>query len=38
MVLIMVAIMSLFFFGVDQGLRFAICNSPLPIECAAPSN
>ena len=38
MVLIMVAIMSLFFFGVDQGLRFAICNSPQPIECAAPSN
>lgn len=35
MVLIMVAIMSLFFFGVDQGLRFAVCNI-LPIQCVAP--
>lgn len=34
MVLIMVAIMALFFFGVDQGLRFAVC-SFLPIECVA---
>lgn len=34
MVLIMVAIMALFFFGVDQGLRFAVCNF-LPIECVA---
>ena len=37
MVLIMVAIMSLFFFGVDQGLRFAVCNF-LPINCASPGN
>ncbi|WDI31046.1 preprotein translocase subunit SecE [Hyphococcus flavus] len=34
MVLIMVAIMGLFFFAVDQGLRFAVCNV-LPIECVA---
>lgn len=34
MVLIMVAIMALFFFGVDQVLRFGICNA-LPIECVA---
>ena len=34
MVLIMVAIMALFFFGVDQFLRFAVCNV-LPIECVA---
>lgn len=33
MVLIMVAIMVLFFFIVDQGLRFGICNI-LPIQCA----
>lgn len=33
MVLIMVAIMALFFFLVDQSLRFAVC-SFLPIECA----
>ena len=32
MVLIMVAIMSIFFFAVDQLLRFGICNI-LPIEC-----
>ncbi len=34
MVLIMVVIMALFFFGVDQFLRFAVCNV-LPIECVA---
>ena len=34
MVLIMVAIMALFFFLVDQGLRFSVCNV-LPIECAS---
>jgi len=34
MVLIMVAIMAVFFFGVDQGLRFGICNF-LPIECVS---
>ena len=34
MVLIMVAIMSLFFFGVDQLLRFGVC-SVLPIQCGA---
>ena len=32
MVLIMVAIMGIFFFIVDQGLRFAVC-SILPIDC-----
>ncbi|MBB5518525.1 preprotein translocase subunit SecE [Amphiplicatus metriothermophilus] len=32
MVLIMVAIMALFFFLVDQGLRFAVCTI-LPIDC-----
>jgi preprotein translocase subunit SecE len=32
MVLIMVAIMAVFFFIVDQGLRFAVC-SILPIDC-----
>jgi preprotein translocase subunit SecE len=32
MVLIMVAIMALFFFGVDQALRYAVC---IPIDCAA---
>ena len=37
MVLIMVAIMALFFFAVDQGLRFGIC-SILPIDCVAPNN
>lgn len=37
MVLIMVAIMALFFFGVDQGLRFVVCNV-LPINCVAPTN
>lgn len=34
MVLIMVAIMAVFFFFVDQGLRFAVCNI-LPIQCVA---
>ncbi len=34
MVLIMVAIMAIFFFAVDQGLRFAVCNI-LPINCVA---
>ena len=37
MVLIMVAIMSLFFFGVDQGLRFTVCTI-LPIDCAGANN
>ncbi|MAW80950.1 MAG: preprotein translocase subunit SecE [Parvularcula sp.] len=37
MVLIMVAIMALFFFGVDQGLRFAVCNV-LPIDCVGANN
>lgn len=37
MVLIMVAIMSLFFFGVDQGLRFVVC-SALPIDCVGSTN
>ena len=37
MVLIMVAIMALFFFLVDQGLRFGVCNI-LPIECVAQNN
>ncbi|MEX6634149.1 preprotein translocase subunit SecE [Hyphococcus lacteus] len=37
MVLIMVAIMSLFFFGVDQGLRYAVCTI-LPIDCVAAGN
>ncbi len=32
MVLIMVAIMALFFFLVDQVLRYGVCNL-LPIEC-----
>ncbi|MEM8771758.1 MAG: preprotein translocase subunit SecE [Pseudomonadota bacterium] len=32
MVLIMVAIMSLFFFGVDQLLRYSVCTI-LPIQC-----
>jgi len=32
MVLIMVAIMALFFFGVDQFLRWGVC-SVLPIQC-----
>lgn len=34
MVLIMVAIMAVFFLGVDGVLRYAVCNI-LPIECAA---
>ncbi|MGF1543420.1 MAG: preprotein translocase subunit SecE [Parvularculaceae bacterium] len=34
MVLIMVAIMSVFFLLVDQSLRFAVCNI-LPIECVS---
>ncbi len=34
MVLIMVAIMAVFFFIVDQILRFGVC-SILPIECVA---
>ncbi len=34
MVLIMVAIMALFFFGVDQFLRWSVC-SVLPIDCAS---
>ena len=34
MVLIMVAIMSIFFFVVDQALRFGICTF-LPIQCVA---
>ena len=33
MVLIMVAIMALFFFLVDQALRYGVCNL-LPIDCA----
>ena len=37
MVLIMVAIMSLFFFGVDQGLRFVVCHA-LPIDCVGANN
>ncbi len=37
MVLIMVAIMALFFFGVDQTLRWGVC-SVLPIECVSPNN
>ncbi|MEM9495916.1 MAG: preprotein translocase subunit SecE [Pseudomonadota bacterium] len=36
MVLIMVAIMSIFFFVVDQTLRYGICTI-LPIECVALS-
>ena len=34
MVLIMVAIMALFFFGVDQLLRYGVCTL-LPIQCSA---
>lgn len=34
MVLIMVAIMALFFFGVDQVLRWGVCHL-LPISCVA---
>ena len=34
MVLIMVLIMAIFFFVVDQGLRYAVCNI-LPIQCVA---
>ncbi|MEM8937305.1 MAG: preprotein translocase subunit SecE [Pseudomonadota bacterium] len=37
MVLIMVAIMALFFFLVDQVLRFGVCNV-LPIQCVALGN
>ncbi len=37
MVLIMVAIMAVFFFAVDQSLRFGICNF-LPINCVSPGN
>jgi preprotein translocase subunit SecE len=37
MVLIMVAIMAVFFFTVDQGLRFAVCNI-LPIDCVSSNN
>ena len=37
MVLIMVAIMALFFFGVDQVLRFGVCTL-LPVECVSPNN
>ena len=35
MVLIMVAIMAVFFFLVDQSLRFGVC-ALLPIECVSP--
>lgn len=34
MVLIMVAVMSIFFFLVDSGLKLAVCNV-LPIECVS---
>ncbi len=37
MVLIMVAIMAVFFFLVDQGLRFGVCNF-LPIDCVSLGN
>ncbi|NOX93811.1 MAG: preprotein translocase subunit SecE [Alphaproteobacteria bacterium] len=37
MVLIMVTIMAIFFFGVDQLLRLGICGI-LPIECVSTSN
>ena len=37
MVLIMVAIMALFFFLTDQALRWGVCNI-LPIECVALNN
>ena len=37
MVLIMVAIMAVFFFVVDQGLRLAVCGA-LPIECVSLDN
>ncbi len=37
MVLIMVAIMAIFFFAVDQSLRFGVC-SILPIDCVAINN
>lgn len=37
MVLIMVAIMAVFFFAVDQGLRYGVCNL-LPIECVSQNN
>jgi len=32
MVLIMVTIMSIFFFGVDQALRYLVCHL-LPLQC-----
>ena len=37
MVLIMVAIMAIFFFAIDQTLRFGVC-SILPIDCVSISN
>lgn len=37
MVLIMVMIMSVFFFGVDQGLRYAVCHL-LPIDCVGSNS
>jgi len=37
MVLIMVAIMAVFFFAVDQTLRFGVCNL-LPIDCVSLNN
>lgn len=37
MVLIMVAIMALFFFLVDQVLRWGVCNI-LPIQCVTPGS
>lgn len=37
MVLIMVAIMAIFFFLVDQSLRFGVCHL-LPIDCVAINN
>ncbi len=36
MVLIMVVIMAVFFFAVDQSLRYVVCNI-LPIQCVALS-
>jgi len=36
MVLIMVAVMAIFFFGVDQLLRFLVCNA-LPLQCNVAS-
>jgi preprotein translocase subunit SecE len=37
MVMIMVAIMAVFFFAVDQTLRFGICGL-LPIDCVSSNN